>query len=141
MFFGRTKILQRAIRTEAGQFCLVLILWPIVLTLVPVNHFLVQLVALRATVWLLPLIFIVGQIKREDLVKISIAFAILNIVALGFSAYMYVNGVESLYPKNEVTRQFTILLMWREDTTEYPPPFLARTRMGNDDSHHSIPYW
>ena len=53
-FIGRAREVAGVWRGPAGQWTLALLLWPTLLVLVPVNHYLVQLVALRATVWFLP---------------------------------------------------------------------------------------
>ncbi len=102
--FGHTRTLKRAIMGSGGQFCMLLVIWPAFLTLVPVNHFLVQLVALRGTVWLLPLFILATKLKLEDLKQFARVLAVLNTITFFVGTYIYINGVESLYPKNEVTR-------------------------------------
>jgi len=101
---GHTKKFKNAITSQAGQFVLMLILWPLFLTLVPINNFFVQLVALRGNAWLLPIVIIATRIKRDDLFVFARGFAILNVIAMAVGMYLYVKGVESLYPRNEVTR-------------------------------------
>jgi hypothetical protein len=88
----------------AGQWVVALIAWPAFLTLVPMNDYLVQLVALRATVWFLPVLLIASRLKVNDLAVIARGLAILNLVALGGGVYVYQYGVESLYPRNAVTQ-------------------------------------
>jgi hypothetical protein len=90
-------------RTPAGQWTFALILWPALLTLVPVNHFLVQMVALRATVWFLPALLLATRLRADDLAVIARGLAVLNLVALGGGLYVYQNGVAVLYPENAVT--------------------------------------
>ena len=53
--------------TTAGKFTLCIMLWPTLLSVVPINALLVQLVALRATVWFFPVILISSQLKPSDL--------------------------------------------------------------------------
>lgn len=89
---------------RAGQWTLALIGWPALLTLIPVNDYLVQLVALRATVWFLPVLLIASRLRSEDLVVIARGLAVLNLIALGGGLYIYQFGVESLYPENAVTQ-------------------------------------
>ncbi|WP_435022585.1 hypothetical protein TA3x_005712 (plasmid) [Tundrisphaera sp. TA3] len=88
----------------AGGFVLFLILWPALLSLVPVNDFLVQLVALRATVWFLPVLLIARRLTPDDLSVMARGLAALNLVALAGGLYVYAFGVEALYPMNSVTR-------------------------------------
>jgi hypothetical protein len=93
-----------AFRGPAGKWVLLLIAWPALLTVVPVNDILVQLVALRATVWFLPVLLVAARLGAADLNVISRGLAVLNVVALGGALYVYQYGVESLYPQNAVTQ-------------------------------------
>jgi hypothetical protein len=102
-FAGRSRDAAGVWRSRAGQWTLVLILWPVVLTLFPVNHFLVQLVALRATVWFLPVILVATRLRADDLALIARGLAVLNLAALGGGLYVYQNGIAALYPENAVT--------------------------------------
>jgi len=97
--------------TPAGHFVLVIILWPALLTLVPMNSFLIQLVSLRATVWFVPVVLIASQLKPIDLVILSRGIAVLNLIALAGGIYIFIFGVEAVYPKNAVT---SIIYMSRD---------------------------
>jgi len=92
-----------AFRNPAGRWVLLLAIWPVLLTLVPVNDFLVQLVALRATVWFLPALLVASRLRASGLVVIARGLAVLNLVALAGGIYVYRYGVEALYPRNAVT--------------------------------------
>jgi hypothetical protein len=90
--------------TGAGeQFALFLIAWPVLMALVPVNDFLVQLVAVRATVWFLPVMILARRLTVHDLDVIARGLAVLNLCALAGGLYVYRSGVGSLYPVNAVT--------------------------------------
>jgi hypothetical protein len=104
VFLGHTPKFRKVFSGLSGQFVLILILWPLFLACVPINHYLVQLVALRGNVWLLPLIIIATRLKLADVFVLTRGFAVLNIIAMGVGVYLYFNGVESLYPRNDVTR-------------------------------------
>jgi hypothetical protein len=93
----------RFARTTAGRFVLFLIAWPTVLAFLPVNNFLVQLVALRATVWFLPVLLIATRLTSRDLSVLARGLAVLNLVALMGGMYVYIYGVAALYPSNAVT--------------------------------------
>ena len=94
----------RVIRRPAGQWVFALIVWPTLLTLVPINDYLIQLVALRATVWFLPVMLVASRLNAKDLTVIGRGLAILNLIALAGGVYVYQNGVASLYPLNAVTQ-------------------------------------
>ena len=100
---GRPRDLNTVLSGTAGQWVLALIAWPALLTLVPFNDFLVQLVALRATVWFLPVMLLASRLRADDLAVIARGLALLNLVALAGGVYVYRNGLEALYPQNAVT--------------------------------------
>ena len=89
-------------RTAVG-FVLFLIAWPTFLCLVPVNHFLVQCVALRAAIWFLPVLLIATRLTTADLALLTRGLVVLNLVALAVGVYLYLYGIEVLYPVNAVT--------------------------------------
>jgi hypothetical protein len=88
---------------RAGRLCLFLIAWPAVLSLVPVNDLFVQLVALRATVFFLPVFLIAGHLSSADLALMARGLAGLNLIALAGGMFTFAYGVEALYPENAVT--------------------------------------
>jgi hypothetical protein len=102
-FIGRSKDAAKVWTTPLGYWTIALIGWPFVMVFVPVNDFLVQLVALRSTVWFLPVMIIASRLGAADLLTISRALAVLNLFALAGGIYVYQNGIESLYPDNAVT--------------------------------------
>jgi hypothetical protein len=88
---------------SAARFLAILILWPMLLTLVPINDFLVQLVALRAAIWYLPIILIASRLTTADLTSLARGLAVLNLIALAGGVYVYLNGIEALYPRSPIT--------------------------------------
>lgn len=80
-----------------------LIAWPTLLMLVPVHDPLIQLVGLRAEAWYLPLLLFGAALKHRDLQQLSLSIALLNLLSLAVSVYIYHYGVEALYPHNAVT--------------------------------------
>lgn len=94
-----------SLRSEpAGPMVLFLIAWPALLCLIPINNFLVQLVALRSTVWLLPILLVATRLTASDLALITRGLVVLNLVALAGGIYVYLHGVEALFPKNAITQ-------------------------------------
>src|SRR5271157_1261810 len=88
----------------AGGFVLFLIAWPTLLCLIPVNHFLIQCVGLRASVWFLPVLLIATRLTTKDLSLLARGLAVLNLVALAVGIYIYLYGVQALYPVNAITQ-------------------------------------
>jgi len=103
-FLGKSRWTEGVGSGPAGRFVLFLIVWPTLLCLVPINHYLVQCVALRATVWFLPVLLIATRLTTADLAVFARGMAVLNLVALAGGIYIFENGVEALYPKNAVTQ-------------------------------------
>ncbi len=103
-FVGRPHESTRVFTTHAGQWIIGLIAWPALLTLIPVNDLLVQLVALRATVWFLPVLLVATRLRDSDLTTVARGLAVLNLVALAGGVYVYQFGVAALYPENAVTQ-------------------------------------
>lgn len=97
---GRT----RAGYGTAGRFALLLVGWPALLSVIPVNDLLIQMVALRAAVWFVPVLLIATRLTAADLTVIARGLAVLNLCALAGGVYVYQNGVEALYPQNAVTQ-------------------------------------
>ena len=103
-FFGRPAESAGIWKTPLGIWISVLIAWPALLVMIPINDYLVQLVALRATVWFLPAMLVASRLRAADLTVMSRGLAILNSLALAVGVYLYGNGVELLYPENAVTQ-------------------------------------
>ena len=98
-FFFRKSL--RAGRVEAGlarPLVLFLIAWPAFLCLVPINYFLIQCVALRAAIWFLPVLLIAARLTTADLAVLARGLVVLNLVALAVGVYIYLYGVQVLYP-------------------------------------------
>jgi len=103
-FAGRSRDATTLWGTPLANWIMVLIAWPAALVIIPINDFLVQLVALRATVWFLPSMLLASRLGAPDLSVLARALAILNLAALAAGIYLYFNGIESLYPDNAVTQ-------------------------------------
>jgi hypothetical protein len=101
---ARWDELTRAAGTRTGRWVLFLTAWPAVLAAVPVNHPLVQLVALRGTVWYVPVLLLATRLTADDLDRLARAAAGLNLLALAAGAYTYAYGPEALFPENAVTQ-------------------------------------
>jgi hypothetical protein len=102
-FLGRPQLSAGVWNGTAALFVMFLIGWPAFLTLMPVNDLLVQLVALRATVWFLPVLLVATRLTAADLSTMARGLAVLNLVAFVVGLYLYFRGIEALYPENAVT--------------------------------------
>jgi hypothetical protein len=103
-FLGRSSRAAGVWSGPAGHFVIFLIAWPTLLSFVPVNHYLVQLVGVRSSVWLLPIMLLSSRLTAADLDVISRGLAILNLAALAGGVYVFQFGVEALYPINAITK-------------------------------------
>ena len=81
----------------------ILILWPVLLTIVPVQYPLIQLVGLRGNTLLLPFLLIGARLKSEELDELATFLAALNVLALGIGVTEYFIGLEQFFPRNAVT--------------------------------------
>lgn len=80
-----------------------LILWPVLVTLAPVQYPLIQLVGLRGNVFLLPFLLIGARLKAEDMDDFAVLLAVLDLMALGIGVTEYFVGLEWFFPRNPVT--------------------------------------
>jgi hypothetical protein len=103
-FLGKSRWAKGIGSGAAGRFVLFLIVWPTLLCFVPINHYLVQCVALRATVWFLPVLLIATRLTTADLAVFARGLTVLNLVALAGGMYVFEKGVEALYPDNAITQ-------------------------------------
>jgi hypothetical protein len=102
-FSGRPSS-EEVSRTEGLRLWVaVLILWPVLLTLVPVQYPLIQLVGLRANVFLLPMLIIGARLKKAEVDQLAYILAGLNLLALVLAMMEYFLGLERFFPRNPVT--------------------------------------
>jgi len=103
VFLYHRRRLVKILRGPLGHWWILLSAWPLILSLVPINNYLIQAIALRATVWFLPALLLGACLTRRDVSTLRGALVPLNIAALAAGLYIYRNGVEALYPENAVT--------------------------------------
>lgn len=82
---------------------LLLLLWPAILLVVPVNDPLIQVVGFRGNIFLLPFLILGARLNRKDIVNLAKGLAALNIVALGFGVCEFIWGVAPFFPFSPVT--------------------------------------
>jgi hypothetical protein len=85
------------------KWCSLLVIWPFLLALLPIQDPLVQLVGFRANVFLLGFMLFGVRLRPEERWRVGASLALLNVVVFCFALYEFFYGLESLYPHNEVT--------------------------------------
>ena len=96
--------LQRQRTRKVRRWLILLIGWPALLFLIPVQDPLIQLVGLRGEIWFIPFLLIGALIDDEERSRLALWLAVLNLVALGFALAEFRLGVERFFPHNEVTK-------------------------------------
>jgi hypothetical protein len=116
------------------NWTLLLLGWPVLMMglwfVFPI-HPLIQLVGLRAAVWFVPVLLLGATARADDLVAITRAMAVLNLVALLFATGEYFLGLEPFFPHNAVTK----IMYDSNDIADYrfnriPATFLAAAAYG-----------
>jgi hypothetical protein len=83
---------------------LALMAWPTLLFIAfPTNTPLVELVGLRAQIFLLPFLFFGARLTAEDLSDMALVVAVFNLAAVAVGVVEFFVGIEPFYPINEVT--------------------------------------
>ena len=81
-----------------------LMAWPVLLFIVsPGPEPLVELVGLRANIFLLPFLLLGARLSNEDIGQMAIVIGVLNIVVVAVGIVEFFVGIERFYPVNEVT--------------------------------------
>lgn len=104
IYLSQKRLLSSDRRTSVlrGWFW-ALMLWPVLLLVMPFQPFLVSMVGLRGAVLFLPMMLIGSRLRENDLRALTLGFAALNIVALGFGGAEYFLGLERFFPMNAAT--------------------------------------
>ena len=81
-----------------------LIAWPTLLFIVfPTSTPLVELVGLRAQIFLLPFLILGARLTSDDLADMARVLAVFNLVVVAVGVVEFFVGIERFYPMNEVT--------------------------------------
>jgi hypothetical protein len=81
----------------------VLVAWPVLLFFIPMQDPLIQLVGLRGSIFLLPFVLLGARLTGDDVYKLGLWFAVLNILAFALAAVEFTIGIEPFFPHNAVT--------------------------------------
>ena len=99
----RTSPADAARESTLRPWMLLLAGWPLLLTLLPVQDFLIQLVGLRGHVFLLFFLFFGARLRAEDILSLGRTFVVLNLAVFTVAVAEYFLGVEPFFPRNAVT--------------------------------------
>src|SRR5256885_6330988 len=80
-----------------------LIAWPIVLFIFPIQDYLIQVVGLRGSIFLLPFLFLGARLEPEERYRLAIWIAGLNLLAFAVASAEFFWGLESFFPHNKMT--------------------------------------
>jgi hypothetical protein len=80
-----------------------LLAWPVFMAVVPIQHYLIQVIGLRGNIFWLPMIMIGAIINPREHKILVYSLAVLNIVSFGFAIAEYYLGVELFVPQNDAT--------------------------------------
>ena len=81
-----------------------LMAWPVLLFIVsPGTEPLVELVGLRANIFLLPFLLLGARLSNDDIGQMAVVIGVLNIVVVAVGVVEFFVGIERFYPVNEVT--------------------------------------
>ena len=92
---GETR--QRDVRV-LRLWVMVLIAWPVILLFLPWQDPMIQIVGLRGSAFLLPVLLVGAELDDQRARLLAMAMAVLNVIALGFGAAEYVMGVDRVVP-------------------------------------------
>ena len=81
----------------------VLIVWPVILFLVPVQDIFVQLVGLRGAIFILGFLILGARLTSEEWYRLAIWCAALNLAAFALAVAEYALGIEPFFPESQVT--------------------------------------
>jgi hypothetical protein len=86
------------------MWTVLLIAWPVLMSMLPFQPILVSLVGLRGSALFLPLLLLASRLKASDVRQLSIGLAVLNLIAVGFAGAEYWLGLPRFYPYSSVTQ-------------------------------------
>lgn len=85
------------------RWCLLLMLWPLLLLCIPLQPWMVSLVGFRGAVLFVPALILGSRLKSKDIIELSTGIAILDLIELAFAGAEYVLGVPRFFPPSAVT--------------------------------------
>jgi hypothetical protein len=99
----RQPVWQHMRSEDVRNWLTVLIAWPMFLFAMPWQDPLIQLVGLRGSIFLLPFVLFGSRLTGDDVYKLGLWFAVLNVAAGLLAAVEFTIGIEPFFPRNAVT--------------------------------------
>ena len=99
----RQPVWQHMRSEDVRNWLTVLIAWPMFLFAMPWQDPLIQLVGLRGSIFLLPFVLLGSRLTGDDVYKLGLWFAVLNVGAGLLAAVEFTIGIEPFFPRNAVT--------------------------------------
>jgi hypothetical protein len=99
----RQPVWQHMRSEDVRTWLTVLIAWPMFLFAMPWQDPLIQLVGLRGSIFLLPFVLLGSRLTGDDVYKLGLWFAVLNVGAGLLAAVEFTIGIEPFFPHNAVT--------------------------------------
>ncbi len=94
---------QRTRSEDLRNWVLVLMLWPALLFVMLWQDPLIQLVGLRGAIFLLPFLLLGARLTGDDVYKLGLWLAVLNLSAGAFAIVQFFVGIEPFFPRNAAT--------------------------------------
>jgi hypothetical protein len=95
---------QRKRLQDLRLWMVALMAWPALLFIAfPSNTPLVELVGLRANIFLLPFLLFGARLSLDDLADVALVLGVFNLVVVAVGIVEFFVGIEAFYPVNEVT--------------------------------------
>lgn len=101
--FRRLNPLQQLKVEPLRPWLEVLIAWPLLLFIVPIQALPVQLVGLRGNIFLLPFILLGARLDGNERYRLALWIAGINLLAFAFAGSEFFLGLERFFPHNQVT--------------------------------------
>jgi hypothetical protein len=99
----RQPVWQHMRSEDVRNWLTVLIAWPMFLFAMPWQDPLIQLVGLRGSIFLLPFVLLGSRLTGDDVYKLGLWLAVLNVGAGLLAAVEFTIGIEPFFPRNAVT--------------------------------------
>ncbi len=89
--------------SSLNMWMYILMGWPLLMLLLPFQPLLVSIVGLRGNMFLLPAVFLGTRLLQEDLRRLALGLAVLNLIALAFGVAETIKGIEPFFPFGPMT--------------------------------------
>jgi len=89
--------------SSLNMWVFILMGWPLLMLLLPFQTLLVSIVGLRGNMFFLPAVFLGARLRNEDLGRLSIGLAALNLIAFAFGVAESIKGIEPFFPYGPMT--------------------------------------